>query len=91
MRLAPLPTIAPTLTALSILSSLNSASYANGAYGLDLAARFQLAGRGELEVAQSFDGDAAGVNAAGYLLAIARLPAPERPRRGSTSPRSRSS
>ena len=70
MRLAPLPTIAPTLTALSILSSLNTASYANGGYGLDVAARFQLAGRGELRVAQSFDGDAAGVNAASYLLAI---------------------
>jgi len=71
MRLAAIPAIAPTLAALSTLSSLNAASYANGTFGLDLAARFQLAGRGELAVAQSFDGNAAAVNAAGYLLAVA--------------------
>lgn len=71
MRLAAIPSITPTLLALTTLSGVGSASYATGAQGVDLAVRFQLAGRGELALAQSFDGDNAAIGAASYLLAVA--------------------
>src|SRR5262249_3944496 len=50
---------------------LDSASYAAGAQGLDLTARFRLKGHGDLELRQSFDGDNAGTDAAAFILAVA--------------------
>jgi hypothetical protein len=71
MRLAAVPQITPALIAISSLAGLEAASYSGGLQGLDLEARFRLAGRDELTVAQSFDGDAAGSRAALHLVSYA--------------------
>jgi len=71
MRLAALPQLTPVLIAISSLAGLEAASYTGGLQGIDLEARFRLAGRDELTVAQSFDGDAAGTKAALLLLSYA--------------------
>jgi len=71
MRLAAVPQITPALLAISSLAGLEAASYAGGLQGIDLEARFRLAGRDELTVAQSFDGDGAGGRAALLLLSYA--------------------
>jgi hypothetical protein len=71
LRLADLPQLTPTLAAISILAALESATQAGGNQGLDLSARLDLAEHGELLVRQSFDGDAAALEAAVYLLAFA--------------------
>ena len=71
LRLAAIPSVTPTLVALSALSGLGSASYTSGSQGLDLAATFRLADRPDLAVTQSFDGDSAATAAGGYLLSMA--------------------
>ncbi|HUO86626.1 MAG TPA: hypothetical protein VM617_04485, partial [Thermoanaerobaculia bacterium] len=50
---------------------LDSASHAGGLQGLDLTARFRLAGHGDLLVEQSFDGETAAMSTASYLMAVA--------------------
>lgn len=71
MRLAKLPQMTPVLLAISTLAGLDSATRAGGSQGLDLAARFRLAGHPDLEVRQSFDGDGAAMSSAIYLLSFA--------------------
>jgi hypothetical protein len=71
LRLARLPTLTPTLAAVSVLGALDAATRAGGAQGLDMRARLDLAEHGELRLEQSFDGDSAGMEAAVYLLAFA--------------------
>lgn len=71
LRLADLPQLTPTLTAISILAALESTTQAGGSQGLDLHARLDLAEHGELLVRQSFDGDGAALEAAVHLLAFA--------------------
>jgi hypothetical protein len=71
MRVAELPQFTPMLVGSSLLAGLESASYASGAQGLDLEARFRLKGHGDLELRQSFDGDNAGTDAAAFVLAVA--------------------
>ena len=71
LRLAHLPALTPTLAAVSMLAALDSATQAAGAQGLDLRARLDLGEHGELLVDQSFDGDAAAMEAVTYLLAFA--------------------
>jgi len=72
MRLAALPQITPALIAISSLAGLEAASYTGGFQGLDLEARFRLAGRDdELTVAQSFDGVGTPTKAALLLLSYA--------------------
>ncbi|HEX2164765.1 MAG TPA: hypothetical protein VHM02_12510, partial [Thermoanaerobaculia bacterium] len=71
MRVAGVPQMAPTLLGISTLAGLDSASHAGGLQGLDLTARFHLDGHGELEVAQSFDGETAAMSSASYLMAMA--------------------
>src|SRR5262249_8154231 len=63
--------LVPLLVGSSALGSLESASYTAGPQGIDLKARFQLAGHGELALEQSFDGDNAGAETASHLLAVA--------------------
>ena len=71
MRLAKVPQMTPVLLAVSTLAGLDAATRAGGSQGLDLAARFRLAGHPDLEVRQSFDGDGAGLSSAVYLLSFA--------------------
>jgi hypothetical protein len=71
MRLARVPQMTPALLGISALAGLDSASYASGLQGLDLTARFRLAGHGELHVEQSFDGETAAMSTASYLMALA--------------------
>jgi len=71
MRLAELPQLTPALIAVASLAGLNATTYASGNQGVDLAARFRLAGHGDLEVRQSFDGENAAPSAAAYLLSFA--------------------
>jgi hypothetical protein len=71
MRIAELPQYTPMLVGSSVLAGLESASYSAGAQGLDMTARFRIAGHGELEMRQSFDGDNAGTEAATFVLAVA--------------------
>lgn len=71
MRVADVPMFTPMLIGSSLLAGLESASYSTGAQTLDMTARFRLRGHGELEIRQSFDGENAGTDAAGYAIAIA--------------------
>lgn len=71
MRLARVPQMTPALIGISALAGLDSASYATGLQGLDLTARFRLAGHGELLLEQSFDGEAAAMSTVNYLMAVA--------------------
>jgi hypothetical protein len=71
MRVAEVPQFTPMLLGSSLLAGLESTSYAAGPQGLDMAAHFRLAGHGDLEVRQSFDGENAGTEAATFILALA--------------------
>ena len=71
LRLAEVPQLMALLVGSATLAALDSASYSAGPQGLDLTARFRLAGHGDLEVRQSFDGDNAGTEAAANVLAVA--------------------
>ncbi len=71
MRLAALPQLMPLLVGSSLTAGLDSASYASGPQGLDLEARFRLAGHGDLDIRQSFDGDTAGSETASFVIALA--------------------
>ncbi|HUO86395.1 MAG TPA: hypothetical protein VM617_03325, partial [Thermoanaerobaculia bacterium] len=68
MRVARVPQMTPALIAISALAGLDSASHAGGLQGLDLTARFRLAGHGDLLVEQSFDGETAAMSTASYLM-----------------------
>lgn len=71
MSITNLPQLRPLLIAISTLGALSSGSYAGGSQGLDLEARFAIAGHDDLVVRQSFDGDQAGSSGAIYLLSFA--------------------
>ncbi len=71
MRLAEVPQFLPMLAGSSVLAGLEATSYTAGSQGIDLTARIRIAGYGDLEVRQSFDGDNAGTESAGHLLAVA--------------------
>ncbi len=71
MRIADVPELVAGMVGTAALASLEAASRTAGGQSLDLAARFRLAGRGDLSIAQSFDGDNAANEAISYLLSIA--------------------
>jgi hypothetical protein len=71
MRVARVPRLTPALVAVAALAGLDSASYTGGLQGVDLTARFRIAGHGDLEVRQSFDGEGAPSAGAGFLLSFA--------------------
>jgi hypothetical protein len=71
MRLASLPQIMPLLVGSATLGSLESASYTAGPQGIDLKAHFKIAGHGDLNIEQTFDGDNAGSASAAHMLALA--------------------
>lgn len=71
MRIARVPQMTPTLIGISALAGLDSATHAMGLQGLDLTARFRLAGHGELVLEQSFDGETAAMSTVSYLMAVA--------------------
>lgn len=71
MRVADVPLFTPMLIGSSLLAGLESASYSTGAQSLDMTARFRLRGYGDLEIRQTFDGENAGTDAAGYAIAVA--------------------
>ncbi len=70
MQLADLPEFMPLLVGSSLIAGLESASYTTGSQSLDMTARLRLAGYGDLEVSQSFDGDTAVTEASTFLLSI---------------------
>jgi len=70
MTLARLPTLTPTLAAISMLGALEATTQSLGEQGLDVEFDFDLGSNGSLAIAQSFDGESAGVEAATYLLAL---------------------
>jgi hypothetical protein len=71
MRLARLPQVTPILLGIGALAGLESASHTNGLQGLDMTARFHLAGHDELVIEQSFDGAGAAAVSANFLMAFA--------------------
>jgi hypothetical protein len=71
VRVANAPELLPTLAGSALLAGLESASYTAGPQGIDLTVHFHIAKHGDLTVTQSFDGEGAGPNSAGYLLAVA--------------------
>lgn len=71
LRVARIPSMTPTLVALSTLGSLDSASYTAGSQGLDLTLAARLDGYPEVVLEQSFDGPDAAMQAVVYVLAAA--------------------
>jgi hypothetical protein len=71
MRLAEVQQVMPLMVGSSTIAGLEAASYTAGPLGVDLTARFDLVGHGQLEIHQSFDGDNAGGESAAYLTGIA--------------------
>ena len=71
MRVADLPQLSPILVGTSALGALRRVSYAGGPQGLDLEARFRLAGYEDLVIRQSFDGADAATESLFYLLGFA--------------------
>lgn len=70
MELADEPALLPMLVAISCLGGLDSTTQAAGDFGIDLVARWDLAGYEPLEIRQSFDGSGAGIQSAIYLLLL---------------------
>ena len=70
MRLADVPALLPQMLAVSTLGSIDASGHANGPLNLNVEARFKLRHYGDLRLAQTFDGDGAGVEGALYLLAV---------------------
>lgn len=71
MRLAQVPSYTPMLVGSSLVAGLESVAYTTGAQALDVKARFRMKKYGDIELRQSFDGDSATAESAGFLLAIA--------------------
>jgi len=70
LRLGRVPALLPTLAAIGTLNALDVAAPAAGIQAVDLALRFDLGADGALELAQSFDGGGASIQAVLYLLAV---------------------
>lgn len=73
MQVAELPELTPTLISLASLGAVSAGTYSLGRQGLDLEARYQIAGHPDLTVRQSFDGDQAVLEAVIYLLGYSRF------------------
>ncbi len=71
MRLAQVASYTPMLVGSSLVAGLESVAYTTGAQALDIKARFRMKKYGDIELRQSFDGDSATAESAGFLLAIA--------------------
>lgn len=71
-RIADVPLFTPMLIGSSVLAGLDSASYTAGSQSVDLTARFRLRGHGDVQIRQSFDGESAGTDVAGYVLLLAQ-------------------
>ncbi len=70
LRVAEIPILTPTLVAISVLGSLEVDPQAAGSQAIDLVARFNLGGRDELEIRQSFDGFNAPMDMVLHMLAL---------------------
>lgn len=64
VRVARIPLLSPVLAAVSLLSAQEAVTGTFGVGGVDLEVRFELAGRDDLVLRQSFDGANAGQQAA---------------------------
>ncbi len=71
LQLGRVPSMLPTLAAIGVLGALDVAAPVAGTEGMDLRLRFDLGADGSLELAQTFDGSGAPVQAVLYLLAVA--------------------
>lgn len=70
LDIARIPKTTAVLVAISALAALESSSQTGGIQGLDMEARLSIQGEGVLEIKQSFDGEAASLQSAVYLLAF---------------------
>ncbi len=68
MEVIDLPQLTPNMITLSAYASLEAGSFSAGSQGLDLEARFRLAGHDDLVVRQNFDTFQAGIESVLYLL-----------------------
>jgi hypothetical protein len=71
MRMMSEPLLIPALVGSAVLGSLEAASYTAGPQGLDVVAKFRVAGSGEVSIEQSFDGPSAANESASTLLSVA--------------------
>ncbi|MDH4066975.1 MAG: hypothetical protein OEW19_21450, partial [Acidobacteriota bacterium] len=71
VSLAKIPTLTPTLAAISLLGSLSAVTESVGAQSLDLRLRFDLGDDGSLFIDQSFDGTDSGLAAAIHVFGMA--------------------
>ncbi|RMH16838.1 MAG: hypothetical protein D6696_17305 [Acidobacteria bacterium] len=71
VEIAELPALVGGLVATTIFGGLTAGSYSSGDMGIDLEARFDLAGHPDLVLEQSFDGASAGLDSAVYVLTFA--------------------
>lgn len=74
MRVMTEPLLIPALVGSAVLGSLEAASYTAGPQGLDVIAKFRVAGAGdaqEVQIEQSFDGPSAANESASTLLSVA--------------------
>lgn len=71
MRITAMPQLAPAMLTSATIAGLEAATRANGLQGLDMVARFYIAGHGELTLEQSFDGPSGGANLASTLITYA--------------------
>ena len=70
MEVIDQPQLMPNMVALSAYGSLEAGSFPSGPQGLDLEARFSIAGHDDLVVRQSFDTNQAGVESILYLMSF---------------------
>jgi hypothetical protein len=71
MRIAAVPQLVPALLAAATVGAVDTATFTNGPYAIDLDATFHLKEWGDLPVRQSFDGQNAANHAASHLVAFA--------------------
>ena len=71
MRVAEIQAMRPLLMTVATLGALDAGSRLGGYQGIDMEARFALAGHDDVWIRQSFDGDSAGTDAALHLLSLA--------------------
>jgi hypothetical protein len=70
MQVVDVPQLTPSMMALAAYGSLEAGSFSTGTQGLDLEARFRLAGHGDLVIRQNFDDTQAGIDSILYLMSF---------------------
>ncbi len=68
MRMARIPEMLPLLVGLGVFETIGASGHQAGTYGLDLVARFDLGGYGDLVLDSTYDGASAGLQGALQLI-----------------------